>query len=190
MKTRITALIDREIAKGAKGYIFLKLNAITDLDLIQKLREASQAGVQVEMIVRGICCLLPQVEGETENIRVTSIVGRYLEHARIYCFGRDAEELMFLSSADFMTRNMDHRVEVGCPIDSPQVRQKIHRIIELQHMDNTKARRMRSDGTYRRVTTGKLPISAQDALMEDAIAAATQSAPEKGLPWWKRLLGR
>ena len=99
MKTRITALIDREIAKGPKGYIFLKLNAITDLDLIQKLREASQAGVQVEMIVRGICCILPQVEGETENIRVTSIVGRYLEHARIYCFGKDAEE--------------------GCPIDSP-----------------------------------------------------------------------
>ncbi len=190
MKTRITALIDREIAKGPKGYMFLKLNAITDLDLIQKLREASQAGVQVEMIVRGICCILPQVEGETENIRVTSIVGRYLEHARIYCFGRDAEELMFLSSADFMTRNMDHRVEVGCPIDSPQVRQKIHRIIELQRMDNTKARRMRSDGTYRRVTTGKLPISAQDALMEDAIAAAAQSAPEKNLPWWKRLLGR
>lgn len=124
MKTRITALIDREIAKGPKGYIFLKLNAITDLDLIQKLREASQAGVQVEMIVRGICCILPQVEGETENIRVTSIVGRYLEHARIYCFGKDAEELMFISSADFMTRNMDHRVEVGCPIDSPQVRQK------------------------------------------------------------------
>ena len=124
------------------------------------------------MIVCGICCILPQVEGETENIRVTSIVGRYLEHARIYCFGKDAEELMFISSADFMTRNMDHRVEVGCPIDSPQVRQKIHRIIELQRMDNTKARRMRSDGTYRRVTTGKLPIGAQDALMEDAIAAA------------------
>lgn len=119
--------------------------------------------------------ILPQVEGETENIRVTSIVGRYLEHARIYCFGKDAEELMFISSADFMTRNMDHRVEVGCPIDSPQVRQKIHRIIELQRMDNTKARRMRSDGTYRRVTTGKLPIGAQDALMEDAMAAANLS---------------
>lgn len=190
MKTRITALIDREIAKGPKGYIFLKLNAITDLDLIQKLREASQAGVQVEMIVRGICCILPQVEGETENIRVTSIVGRYLEHARIYCFGKDAEELMFISSADFMTRNMDHRVEVGCPIDSPQVRQKIHRIIELQRMDNTKARRMRSDGTYRRVTTGKLPIGAQDALMEDAMAAANLSAPETDRPWWKRLLRR
>ena len=190
MKTRITALIDREIAKGPKGYIFLKLNAITDLDLIQKLREASQAGVQVEMIVRGICCILPQVEGETENIRVTSIVGRYLEHARIYCFGKDAEELMFISSADFMTRNMDHRVEVGCPIDSPQVRQKIHRIIELQRMDNTKARRMRSDGTYRRVTTGKLPIGAQDALMEDAMAAANLSAPETDHPWWKRLLRR
>lgn len=87
MKPRLSALIDREIAKGSKGSIFLKLNSVTDLDLIQKLREASLAGVQVEMIVRGICCILPQVEGETENVRVTSIVGRYLEHARIYCFG-------------------------------------------------------------------------------------------------------
>ncbi len=124
MKTRITALIDRGNCKRPQGLYLPEAQCHYRPDLIQKLREASQAGVQVEMIVRGICCILPQVEGETENIRVTSIVGRYLEHARFTAFGKDAEELMFISSADFMTRNMDHRVEVGCPIDSPQVRQK------------------------------------------------------------------
>ncbi len=162
------------------------------MDLIQKLREASQAGVQIEMIVRGICCLLPQVEGETENIRVTSIVGRFLEHARIYCFGRDEEELMYISSADFMTRNMDHRVEVACPIGSAQAREKIHRLIEVQRMDNTKARRMRADGTYRRVTTGRLPVCAQKVFMEDALASAPQSAAETGKisEFWKRLFRR
>lgn len=189
MKSRLTALIDREIAKGTKGYIFLKLNAITDLELIQKLREASQVGVQVELIVRGICCILPQVEGETENLRVTSIVGRYLEHARIYCFGRQDEELMFISSADFMNRNMDHRVEVACPIDSAEVRQKIHRIMEVQQMDNTKARQMRADGTYRRVTTGRVPINTHDMLMNDALEAAPKAAQQKkslsGL--WKQI---
>lgn len=192
MKDRIIALIDRETAKGARGFIFLKLNAVTDMDLIQKLREASQAGVQIEMIVRGICCLLPQVEGETENIRVTSIVGRFLEHARIYCFGRDEEELMYISSADFMTRNMDHRVEVACPIGSAQAREKIHRLIEVQRMDNTKARRMRADGTYRRVTTGRLPVCAQKVFMEDALASAPQSAAETGKisEFWKRLFRR
>ena len=117
--------------------------------------------MQIRMIVRGICCILPQVEGKTDNIRVTSIVGRYLEHARIYCFGEGDQEIMYISSADFMTRNMDHRVEVACPIHSAQVRQKIHRMIEVQLMDNTKARAMRADGTYRRITTGRVPSTAR-----------------------------
>ena len=106
MKDRILSLIDREIAKGSQGYIFLKLNSVTDLELIRKLRDASQAGVQVEMIVRGICCLLPGVAGETEHIHVTSIVGRYWSTPRIYLFGREGDELLYISSADFMTRNM------------------------------------------------------------------------------------
>lgn len=189
MKLRLSALIDREIAKGTGGRIFLKLNSVTDLEMIQKLREASLAGVQIEMIVRGICCILPQVEGETENIRVTSIVGRYLEHARIYCFGQGSEEIMYISSADFMTRNMDRRVEVACPINSAGARKKIHRLMEVERMDNTKARVMRSDGTYRRVTTGKVPVNSHDVLMNDAMEAAPKAAPEKtGLAkLWKKL---
>lgn len=189
MKPRILELIDREIAKGSKGSVFLKFNAVTSLELIQKLREASRAGVRIEMIVRGICCILPQVEGETENIQVTSIVGRYLEHARIYSFGTGEDEIMYISSADFMTRNMDHRVEVACPITCPDIRKKIHRVMEVQHSDNTKARRMRPDGTYRRVTTGTTPINCQEVLMDDAIKAAPVGAPKKrdSQSFWKKL---
>lgn len=178
MKAKLMTLIDEEIAKGVHGRIFLKLNSVTDLEMIQKLREASQAGVHIDMIVRGICCILPQVEGETENIQVTSIVGRYLEHARIYCFGTGAGEKMYISSADFMTRNMDRRVEIACPIQSKQARERIHRIIELQQQDNTKARAMRSDGTYRRTGAGRAPVNCHDALMQDALKAAPAS-PDK-----------
>ena len=174
MKGRILGLMDREIAKGSQGYIFLKLNSVTDLDLIRKLRQASQAGVQVEMIVRGICCLLPGLEGETDHIQVTSIVGRYLEHARIYLFGRDQEELLYISSADLMTRNMERRVEVACPIRSPAVREEIHRIIQVQRMDNTKARRMGADGRYRPVSDRMEVVNCHDVLMRDAVEAAAR----------------
>ena len=179
MKDRILSLIDREIAKGSQGYIFLKLNSVTDLELIRKLRDASQAGVQVEMIVRGICCLLPGVAGETEHIHVTSIVGRYLEHARIYLFGREGDELLYISSADFMTRNMERRVEVACPIRSREAQAKIHRLIEVQQMDNTKARRMLSDGTYSAVPSRSAPINCHDVLMADAVDHAP-APPAKG----------
>lgn len=179
MKPRLMALMDEEIAKGPGGFLFFKLNSVTDLEMIHKLRQASQAGVHVELIVRGICCILPQVEGETENIKVTAIVGRFLEHARIYCFGKGAGEKMFISSADFMTRNMDRRVEVACPIHSREARDKIHRIIELQKLDNTKARAMRSDGTYRRTDPGRAPLNCQDALMQEALNAAPAEAAEK-----------
>lgn len=124
MKSEIIKLIDREIAKGTKGRIFLKFNSISDLTLINKLAEASLAGVNIQIIVRGICCLLPQVEGKTDNIFIKSIVGRYLEHSRIYLFGSGNDEIMYISSADFMTRNMDKRVEVGCPIKDKYVKEK------------------------------------------------------------------
>ena len=172
LKSGLMALIDREIAKGSQGYIFLKLNSVTDLDLILKLREASQAGVQVEMVVRGICCLLPGVEGETDHIQVTSIVGRYLEHARIYLFGRGQEEALYLSSADFMTRNTERRVEVACPIRSKDAREKIHRLIQVQRMDNTKARRMGPDGLYHPVSDRTGLVNCHDVLMRDAMEAA------------------
>ena len=115
LKNNILALMDEQIAKGKDGYILLKFNSLTDIDVIAKLREASCAGVTVEMIVRGICCLLPGVPGHTENITVTSIVGRFLEHSRIYVFGRGDEEKMYISSADLMTRNTERRVEIACP---------------------------------------------------------------------------
>ena len=172
MKTRLLKLIDRETAKGTDGFIFLKLNSVTDLELIRRLRSASRAGVHIEMIVRGICCLLPQVPGETDHIQVTSIVGRYLEHSRIYLFGRGEDERMYISSADFMTRNMDRRVEVACPIYSAAARSKIHRLIEVERMDNTKARAMGSDGAYHAVSRGSVPINSHSVLMEDAVAAA------------------
>ena len=174
MKNRLMALIDREIAKASQGYIFLKLNSVTDLDLIHKLRQASQAGVQIRMVVRGICCLLPGVEGETDNIRITSIVGRYLEHSRIYLFGRGQEERMFISSADFMTRNMNRRVEVACPIYSQAARERVHRLVEILLQDNTKARELGSDGICRPIPLEGEEVDAQNTLMQNAITRAAQ----------------
>ena len=148
LKNNILALMDEQIAKGKDGYILLKFNSLTDIDVIAKLREASCAGVTVEMIVRGICCLLPGVPGHTENITVTSIVGRFLEHSRIYVFGRDDEEKMYISSADLMTRNTERRVEIACPIDDPAVRTRLHDILYAMQHDTVKARVLQPDGTY------------------------------------------
>ena len=181
MKDRLLQLIDREIAKGPDGYLYFKLNSVTDLTLIRKLHEASCAGVRIDMVVRGICCLLPEVPGETENIHIKSLVGRYLEHARIYCFGRGEDELLYLSSADFMTRNMDRRVEVACPVLSRAAREKIHRIMEVQDRDDVKARQLSADGTYRPVPGGSVPIEAQQVLMDDAVANAPTGEGHRSL---------
>ena len=116
MKSRIVEFIDNEITYGKDGYIGIKINSLTDRDIIEKLAEASRAGVTVELVVRGICCLIAGVEGETENIRVISIVGRFLEHSRIYIFGRAERRRVYISSADFMTRNTERRVEVAAPV--------------------------------------------------------------------------
>mgnify|MGYP000149276271 FL=1 len=121
--------------KGPEGYLFFKLNSLTDRRIIEKLRDASCAGVKIHMMVRGICCLVPGIPGETENIEVRSIVGRYLEHSRIYVFGKGSTEKMYIASADFMTRNTRRRVEVGCPILDPNVRAKIWEVIHLQWSD-------------------------------------------------------
>lgn len=149
LRERVVELIDREIRKGEEGYIFLKLNSITDRRLIDKLAQASQAGVEVVMNVRGICCLLPGVPGLTDRIQVFSIVGRYLEHSRIYCFGKGKEAKLYLSSADFMTRNTERRVEVACPVLAPQTRQRLMQIIEQLRLDNVKSSVMGADGAYR-----------------------------------------
>ena len=184
LKNNILALMDEQIAKGKDGYILLKFNSLTDIDVIAKLREASCAGVTVEMIVRGICCLLPGVPGHTENITVTSIVGRFLEHSRIYVFGRGDEEKMYISSADLMTRNTERRVEIACPIDDPAVRTRLHDILYAMQHDTVKARVLQPDGTYRKKPAVQDPICAQDLLMQQAIEnarkQAAQPAPHPG----------
>ena len=184
LKNNILALMDEQIAKGKDGYILLKFNSLTDIDVITKLREASCAGVTVEMIVRGICCLLPGVPGHTENITVTSIVGRFLEHSRIYVFGRGDEEKMYISSADLMTRNTERRVEIACPIDDPAVRTRLHDILYAMQHDTVKARVLQPDGTYCKKPAVQDPICAQDLLMQQAIEnarkQAAQPAPHPG----------
>ena len=184
LKNNILALMDEQIAKGKDGYILLKFNSLTDIDVIAKLREASCAGVTVEMIVRGICCLLPGVPGYTENITVTSIVGRFLEHSRIYVFGRGDEEKMYISSADLMTRNTERRVEIACPIDDPAVRTRLHDILYAMQHDTVKARVLQPDGTYCKKPAVQDPICAQDLLMQQAIEnarkQAAQPAPHPG----------
>ena len=198
LKNNILALMDEQIAKGKDGYILLKFKSLTDIDVIAKLREASCAGVTVEMIVRGICCLLPGVPGHTENITVTSIVGRFLEHSRIYVFGRGDEEKMYISSADLMTRNTERRVEIACPIDDPAVRTRLHDILYAMQHDTVKARVLQPDGTYCKKPAVQDPICAQDLLMQQAIEnarkQAAQPAPhpgflEKILKWFSGSYG-
>ena len=184
LKNNILALMDEQIAKGKDGYILLKFNSLTDIDVIAKLREASCAGVTVEMIVRGICCLLPGVPGHTENITVTSIVGRFLEHSRIYVFGRGDEEKIYISSADLMTRNTERHGEIACPIDDPAVRTRLHDILYAMQHDTVKARVLQPDGTYCKKPAVQDPICAQDLLMQQAIEnarkQAAQPAPHPG----------
>ena len=142
-RAKIYELIDKEIAHakaGKNAYIILKMNSISDEDVIAKLYDASNAGVRIQMIIRGMCCLIPGLEGYSENIQVISIIDKYLEHARVWIFGDDGNDLMFLTSADMMTRNLDHRVEVGFPILDPNIKKEIREIIDIQLLDNTKAR--------------------------------------------------
>lgn len=169
LKTGIIREIDREIAKRGEGRIFIKMNALTDIDLIEKLKQASCAGVRVRMIVRGICCILPDIPEKTENIEVISIVGRFLEHSRVYCFGQGNDERMYIASADFMTRNTEKRVEVACPIYDQNVREKIHYLMDTCWADNVKARALQRDGSYRTRPIRETPIDSQQMLMAKAL---------------------
>ena len=187
LKSSLTELIDREIQKGSEGRIVLKLNSVTDLDLMKKLQEASCAGVQITMIVRGICCILPGIPGETENLQIRSIVGRYLEHSRIYCFGTGNDEKMFIASADFMTRNTERRVEVACPIYADAVKQKIHHILDICLRDNIRARQLLPDGTYTHISDNAAPVDCQKQLMADAFEQAIPEEPKK--TFWQKLKG-
>ena len=171
LQNKILERIDREIQaaeKGEKAYLGFKLNSLTDKRIIDKLIEASQAGVQIEMAVRGICCLQPGIPGYTDHIRVISIVGRYLEHSRIYLFGSGEHEEVYISSADFMTRNTLRRVEVAVPVLDKELRERLKEMFGLMLSDNVKARELGADGTYRKVSTGDSPLNSQEALFQIA----------------------
>ena len=174
LQSRVLSFIDREIGRAKEGkeaYIGIKINSLTDKKIMDKLIEASQAGVKVEMIIRGICCLQPGIEGYTENIHVTSIAGRYLEHSRIYIFGAGEHADLYLSSADFMTRNTERRVEVAIPLYDPAIRTRVQELFGIMASDNVKARELCPDGIYRRVPAGDTPLNAQEALFDMAYEA-------------------
>ena len=183
LKQKVLALMDEEIAKGENGRIIMKMNSVTDMDFIRKTAEASQAGVKVDLIVRGICCILPGIPGRTENLHVTSIVGRYLEHPRVFVFGAGADAKVYIGSADMMTRNTENRVEVACPIYDSGIRRRLIRDLQVMLSDNVKARRMGSDGTYRKKKQDGELVNAQEIFMRDALNARRPSVmaakPEK-----------
>lgn len=151
LQNRVLEMIDEEIAhakQGEESYIGIKINSLTDKAIITKLVEASQAGVKIEMIVRGICCLIPGIEGYTENIKVVSIVGRFLEHSRIYRFGTKEREKVYLASADFMTRNTIRRVEVAAPVLDDSLKERLDWMFETMMKDNEKGKCLNASGKY------------------------------------------
>ena len=172
LRKSMLAMIDREIAshqQNGGGHLIFKMNALVDPFCIAALYRASQAGVKVELQVRGICCLRPKIPGISDNIEVTTIVGRFLEHARIYYFHNGGNEEVYLGSADLMPRNLDKRVEVLFPVQNPEIRNAIiTKIIPIQLTDNCKLRVLQSDGTYRRSTFLKeaKPLNAQEWFLE------------------------
>lgn len=178
LKSSILQMMDEEIQKGKDGRIVMKMNSVTDVDFIRKVSEASCAGVRVDLIVRGICCILPGVPEYTENVRVMSVVGRYLEHPRIFSFGIGKEQKIYIGSADMMTRNTEKRVEVACPVLDEQIRRQINHDLKVMLSDNVKARVMQKDGTYtkRKIkdeSSGKM-IDSQAVFMEEALKAAEE----------------
>lgn len=180
LKQKILALMDEEIQKGEQGRIVMKMNSVTDMDFIRKVAEASRAGVKVDLIVRGICCILPGIAQETENLTVTSIVGRYLEHPRVFVFGTGAEQKVYIGSADMMTRNTEKRVEVACPILNEEIKKRLVRNLHVMLADNVKARVMTSDGTYRKKKVEGKAINSQEIFMKEALMAKrVEKKPQK-----------
>ena len=169
LKPKVLSLMDEEIKKGTNGRIIMKMNSVTDVDFIQKVSEASNAGVRVDLIVRGICCILPGVKGYTENLRVTSIVGRYLEHPRIFLFGTGADQKIYIGSADMMTRNTEKRVEVACPVYDETIRKQLTHMLKIMLADNVKARELKSDGKYYMKEKGTSKVNSQEYFMREAI---------------------
>ncbi len=180
LKPLVMRGIDREIDRARRGEpakIFLKMNSLTDRDVIDKISEACEAGVEVQMTIRGIACIKSNVPGKTDGLEVRQIVGRFLEHARIYAFGVDAD-IIYLSSADMMTRNTERRVEIAYPVFDPACREIVKHFMELQHADNVKARRLDENGEWRRVPAaeGEAPVNSQEVLLAEAYQRSRAAA--------------
>ncbi len=182
LQNKVLAMIDEEIehAKvGEQAYIGLKMNSLTDKRIMNKLVEASCAGVHIDMVVRGICCLIPGVKGQTESIHIISIVGRFLEHSRIYIFGTQERAKIYISSADFMTRNTLRRVEVAAPIEDPDIRMQIQEMFVTMLSDNRKARTMNNKGNYKIEPSDNAPLNSQEVFLEQAYDNAAPVVMEK-----------
>ena len=185
IKNDLLDQIDGEIRKGSNGYICIKANSITEKDVIDKLCEASQAGVEIHLIIRGICCILPDISGYTENLHVVSVVGRFLEHARIYLFGKGEQAKVYISSADLMTRNLNRRVEIACPVYDPALRNRLKRLLDFQLQDTAKASFLLSDGSYsRRLSTASFDSQAYFMEQSPHILRPTSAKRE---PLFRRL---
>ena len=205
-RSRVCEMIERETAAGADGYIAIKVNSMNDPEIMAKLIEASRAGTEIRLYVRGICCLKPGVAGYTETVHVRSIIGRYLEHERIFVFGRGERQRVFLGSGDLLLRNTRKRVEAFAEVRDKQIQKQLLHILESMERDNCKAWVLRENGSYARVTPGgQTPYRSQDGLYDyfaaqtvekpkppvpppqrTVTAPGTDGQPQK-LPWWKRL---
>lgn len=175
LQNKILDMIDEEIAHARAGepaYIGLKMNSLTDKKIMEKLVEASCAGVRIDMVIRGICCLIPQIPGKTENIHVRSIVGRFLEHSRIYIFGSEGREKIYIASADFMTRNTLRRVEVAAPVYDEEIKARLLEMFRIMLKDNQQARQENGEGIYRILPTDEEPLNAQEYFYEQAYEIA------------------
>ena len=171
LQNKVLDMLDEEIAharNGEEAYAGFKLNSLTDKKIIDKLIEASEAGVKIDMIIRGICCLIPGVDRKTENIRIISIVGRFLEHSRIYIFGSKERRKYYIASADFMTRNTVRRVEVAAPVYNDKLKTKLQEMFDVMLSDNQKARKLEADGNYHRVSNDLTPVNAQEYFYAEA----------------------
>ena len=182
LQNKVLALIDEEIEHAKNNepaYVGIKINALTDKDIIEKLVEASQAGVKIEMIVRGICCMIPEIKGYTENITVISIVGRFLEHSRIYRFGTPEREKVYIASADYMTRNTLRRVEVAAPVLDDKLREKLDFMFDTMMKDDEKGKRLNAKGNYEDRKVNEKKLDSQELFYEMTYENAAKEVRDK-----------
>ena len=183
LRGRLLRLIRRETehaGKGMEAHIIAKMNSLCDKEVIAALYEASCAGVKIELIVRGICCLKAGVPGLSENIHVRSIVGNFLEHSRIFYFENGGSPQLFMASADWMPRNLDKRVEIMFPVEDPAIKEQVLHILEVELADNVKAHVLQPDGSYEKVDLrGKMKVNSQDQFCEEAKAAVREKLAEQ-----------